>query len=229
MSNRIALLTGLALALSTSICQAQNFAIQYRGPTHSGFLSSYDNLRPDDNADDVLLYVTEDTDLSTYDKIIVNAVEIWYDPHSVYKGIRPDDLTEITQSARDLMIAHLGKSVAVVNRPGPNTVLLNLALTNVFAKHPDRRIISAAPIGLAKIGIDKARGKDYVISAAQMEGEAIDVSSGKLLGKIVVLSLGEKDKKDNTSWEAVLATLEQYAVRLSDRLAPRLGSATPKQ
>ena len=224
MRTLLAVLAGLSLSVSS---QAQNFAIEYRGPVHSGFLSSYDDLFPDDEAEGVLLYIAEEVDFSTYDKIIVNAIEIWYDPHSAYQGIRPDDLAVIAGSARDLSIQHLAKSVAVVDRPGPNTVLLNLALTNVFAKHPDRRIISAAPIGLAKIGIDKARGKDYVISAAQLEGEVLDVSTGKLLGKIVVLSLGEKDKKDNTSWEAVLDALEQYAARLGNRFGPTFAGEKP--
>ena len=220
--------TALAVGLTVSLSSlAASFVPEYRGPAHSGFLSSYDDLFPDDQADGVLLYIAEGTDFSTYDKIIVNAIEIWYDPHSAYQGIRPEELAEITGSARDLTIQHLAKSVAVVERPGPNTVLLNLALTNVFAKRPHRRVISAAPIGLAKIGIDKARGKDYVISAAQLEGEVLDVSTGKLLGKIVVLSLGEKDRKNNTSWEAIIEALEQYAVRLGNRFGPTFAGGQP--
>ena len=155
-----------------------------------------------------------DVDLTEYDRVVVNPVEIWYDPNSAYKGIRPEELQEITVAARELMVRHLADKLAVVDRPESGSLMLQLALTNVYAKRPKRGVLASAPVGLAKIGINKARGKDYVVAGAQFEAELRDATTGGTVGAILVTELSAPGADDMT-WEQILEILDQYAERLA--------------
>jgi hypothetical protein len=75
-------------------------------------------------------------------------------------------------------------------------------------------VLASAPIGLAKIGIKKARGKDYVVSAAQLEAELRDGVTGEIVGAILVTELAAPGA-DAMTWEQVLEMLDRYAVRLA--------------
>ena len=89
-----------------------------------------------------------------------------------------------------------------------------LALTNVYAKRPKRGALATAPIGLAKIGVKKARGKDYVVTGAQMEAELRDASTGEIIGAILATELAAPGA-DEMTWEQILEMLDRYAVRLA--------------
>jgi hypothetical protein len=197
-----------------SSAAGQSWLIQYRGPADSGFLEDYDRLRPDDARPGVFVFRAPDVDLTGYDRVIVSAVEIWYDPSSAYQGIRPEELQEITVAARELMIRRLADKLAVVDRIESGSLMLQLALTNVYAKRPKRGVLASAPIGLAKIGIDKARGKDYVVAGAQFEAELRDATTGEIVGAILVTELAAPGADDMT-WEQILEMLDQYAERLA--------------
>lgn len=193
---------------------SQSWLIQYRGPTDSGFLDDYESLRPDDARPGVFVFRKPDVDLTQYDSVVVSLVEIWYDPNSAYKGIRPEELQEITLAARQLMIRRLADKLAVVDRAESGALMLQLALTNVYAKRPKRGVLASAPIGLAKIGIKKARGKDYVVTEAQFEAELRDGVTGELLGAILVTDLAAPGA-DEMTWDQILEMLDQYAERLA--------------
>ena len=201
----------IALAWISSAA-GQSWLIQYRGPADSGFLSDYGRLRPDESRTGVFVYQALDIDLSEYNRVVVSPVEIWYDPNSAYKGIRPEEL-EITAAARERMVQRLAVKLDVVDRAGPGTLALHLALTNVYAKRPKRGALASAPIGLAKIGFKKARGKDYVVAAAQMEARLLDANTGATVAEILVTQL--EGAAAETTWEQVLEALDGYAQRLA--------------
>ena len=91
---------------------------------------------------------------------------------------------------------------------------MQLALTNVYAKRPKRGVLASAPIGLAKIGVKKARGKDYAVTGAQLEAELRDATTGERVGAILVTELATPGADDMT-WEQILETLDRYAERLA--------------
>ena len=192
----------------------QSWLIQYRGPADSGFLEDYERLRPSDTRPGVFVFRRPDVDLAKYDQVTVSPVEIWYDPNSAYKGIRPEELGEITVAARELMVGRLAEKLAVVDRGESGTLMFQLALTNVYAKRPKRGALATAPIGLAKIGVKKARGKDYVVTGAQMEAELRDATTGEIVGAILATELAAPGA-DEMTWEQILEMLDQYAARLA--------------
>jgi hypothetical protein len=192
----------------------QSWLIQYRGPADSGFLDDYKSLRPDDARPGVFVFRAPDVDVTEYDRVVVSPVEIWYDPNSAYQGIRPEELQEITVAARELMIRRLAEKLAVVDRAESGSLMLQLALTNVYAKRPKRGVLASAPVGLAKIGVKKARGKDYVVTGAQLEAELRDATTGERVGAILVTELATPGADDMT-WEQILEVLDRYAKRLA--------------
>jgi len=203
----------IALAWVSS-ATGQSWLLQYRGPADSGFLNDYKSLRPDDARPGVFVFRRPQVDLTVYDRVVVGLAEIWYDPNSAYKGIRPEELQEITVAARETMVRRLAEKLAVVDRPESGSLVLQLALTNVYAKRPKRGVLATAPIGLAKIGVKKARGKDYIVTAAQLEAELRDATTGEIVGAILVTKLAAPGTDDMT-WEQVLEMLDRYAIRLA--------------
>jgi len=211
---RVKWLAALIVLAWVSGATGQSWLIQYRGPADSGFLDDYGSLRPSDTRPGVFVFRAPNIDLTEYDRVVVSPVEIWYDPNSAYKGIRPEELQEITVAARELMIRRLAEKLTVVDRPESGSLMLQLALTNVYAKRPKRGVLASAPIGLAKIGIKKARGKDYVVAGAQFEAELRDAATGERIGAILVTELVAAGADDMT-WKQVLEMLDEYAMRLA--------------
>ncbi len=141
------------------------------------------------------MYRALDIDLTEYNRVVVSPVEIWYDPNSAYKGIRPEEL-EITAAARERMVQRLAVKLDVVDRAGPGTLVLHLALTNVYAKRPKRGALASAPIG-----------------PAQMEARLLDANTGATVAEILVTQL--EGAAAETTWEQVLEARDGYAQRLA--------------
>ena len=161
----------------------------------SGFLDDYAILKPDADIKGDYNYQKEGLSIRQYPNIVIEPVEIWYDPESPYKGISPDKLKEMTEEFRNIMIQNLVGTVNWIFEPGEGVMSLRLAITNVYAKKPKKGLLSFTPIGLVSSGVKKAAGKDYKLNNAMMEGELRDSVTGELLGALMVTRFGKIEGK----------------------------------
>lgn len=187
----------------------------------SGFLDDYSQLvqqapgtytQEMDDVEDVM---------ATYSAIMVDQPEIVIAADSKYSGLKPNDVKLIADSLRVVLIKELERgNFRLVSSPGPDTVYLRSALTNVFLKKKGRRLLGYTPVGLVA-GVATSPFKDVMdkvlLQQAYFEAELLDSETGERLGAIVEMG-GGRTKETSTSWDEFLADLQNLASRFSCRL-----------
>ena len=106
--------------------------------------------------------------------------------------------------------------------PGDKTLVFRLAISNVYAKRPDRKLLHYTPVGVIGTGAKKAAGRDYALSTAAFEGELIEGETGQTVAALVATNLGEslaKDGSGDRKWSDIQEYLRDYANTLRDRFA----------
>ena len=188
----------------------------------SGFLKDYSALSTDPERPDVRLYIAPGASLDNYDKVFLTDVVLFLHPESEYQGISVRKISQITQKFEDYVKSNLKSKRELVTEiiPGDKTVVVRLAISNVYAKKPTRKLASYTPIGMVGTGAKKAAGKDYVLSTAAFEGEILDGETGEVVAALVATQLGEtlsKAKTGERKWADILEYLQNYADTLSNR------------
>ncbi len=192
------------------------------GFVESGFLKDYSSLSVDPERSDVSLYIAPGASLDAYDKVFLTDVVLFLHPESEYQGISVRKISAITQKFEDYVKNNLKTQRELVSEiiPGDKTVIVRLAISNVYAKRPARKLVSYTPIGVVGTGAKKAAGKDYVLSTAAFEGELLDGETGEVIAALVATQLGEtlsKAKTGERKWADILEYLQNYADTLSNR------------
>ena len=190
----------------------------------SGFLDDYSILKPNVQVKGDYNYRKEGVSISKYPNVIIEPVEVWLDPESTYKGISPDVLKEMTEEFRNIMIKNLVGTVNWVFEPGDGVMSLRLAITNVYAKKPKKKVLNYTPIGLIRSGVKKAAGTNYSLTNAVMEGELSDSVTGELLGALMATRFGkvEGKKKDKVTWDGITEDFTAISLRLKNVLQETL-------
>jgi len=188
----------------------------------SGFLQDYSKLSPDPERPGVSSYRLDTADFDAYDKLMLWDIELFLHPESEYKGVSSKKLTAVAGEFQIYLEGDLGLRRELVNEivVGEKTLVLRIAVSNIYAKRPTRKVRNFLPIGLIATGAKKAAGSDYVLSTAVLEAEAIDGQTGEVIGAIVALQLGEtlaNAKTGERKWEDIQAYLREYADTLRDR------------
>jgi len=188
----------------------------------SGFLQDYSKLSPDPERPSVRIYLSDTADFDAYDKLMLWDIEFFLDPESEYKGISSKKIIAVAGEFQGYLEKNLVLRRELVNEivVGEKTLVLRIAVSNIYAKRPTRKVRNFLPIGLVATGAKKAAGTDYVLSTAVLETEAIDGQTGEVIGAMVALQLGETladAKSGERKWEDIQAYLREYADTLRDR------------
>ena len=207
------------------ISTPSNLALADSEFVESGFLKDYSLVSPDPERPGVRLYISPGASLDGYDKVFLTDVVLFLHPESEYQGISLRKLTSVSEEFQSYVINNLKTRRELVSEiiPGDKTLALRLAISNVYAKKPSRRLVAYTPIGMAGTGAKKAAGRDYVLSTAAFEAEILDGETGEVLAALVATQLGEtlsKAKTGERSWSDIQAYLRSYATTLVDRFGP---------
>ena len=204
------------------ISNLTNVALADSDFVESGFLKDYSALSPDPERPGVLLYIAPGASLDGYDKVFLTDVVLFLHPESEYQGISVRKLTTVSEEFQSYVNNNLKLRRELVSEiiPGDKTIVLRLAITNVYAMKPSRRLVSYTPVGLVGTGAKKAAGRDYVLSTAAFEAEMLDGETGEVIASLVATQLGEtlsKVKTGERSWSDIQEYLRSYANTLADR------------
>ena len=114
------------------------------------FLDSQEmaQLKPDPKVPGLRNYATPGKDLGAYAKVVVGNITLFYAEDSKAKDIDAKEMTEITNALHDALTGALGEHFEVVDKPGPGTALMNIAVTNLKMKNKKRGLLGYTPIGL---------------------------------------------------------------------------------
>ena len=202
-------------SLTPAVAQTEFVSL---GLAPSGFLDDYGILKPDNQLEGDYNYLKESFTIREYPNIIIEPVEIWYDPESPYKGISPDKLAAMTEEFRNTLTQSLVGTVNWVFEPGPGVTSLRVAITNVYAVKPKKGILNYTPIGLVSGAVKSASGTDYKLDNALLEAELRDSTNGELQGAVMASRLGRVEGKDKVTWSEITEDFRAYSQRFAEKL-----------
>lgn len=192
-------------------------------PQCSGFLSECKGFKPDPDRPGAFRYMAPGFDAKTYTKIIFDPVEIWLDPDSPYKGVKPEKLKALADGLREALMKASAGVFEVVDAPGPRTMRVRAAITNVISKKPKRKWYVYTPVGAVSVGIKKAAGRDYALNEAVFEAELLNSKTDARLGALVDTKVAAKKGDKPGKWKDVEERFEFYGNRFRERMAKAKG------
>ena len=186
----------------------------------SGFLTSYDNLTAGDTFGFTRVYIAPGSidSIAAYNQIMVDQPEIMIAADSKYRGAKPQDMIEVSETLRAALIDGIGGRFPVVNAPGEGAALMSWAVSNIYLKKAKRGLLGYTPVGAVAYGaktlasdvVDNTRAYDVVF-----EFEATDSVSGAVLFAGVI-NLGAAG--DEVEFDSALALANGIGKRIGCRL-----------
>lgn len=189
----------------------------------SGFLGDYSQLHPGKPGQAEFTYRDTSVDLSKYQRVILDPVQIWAAESS-------SALSDLSREDQQLLVDYLyvalrdalAKDYTLVNEPGPDVMRVRCAITEARADSPVKDLISTiTPIGL---GISYAKrlatGTHSGVGVVSVEGELLDSVTGKRLAAVIDRRAGTKSLAGKpTRWGDVQDAFNFWARRMQTNLA----------
>ncbi len=115
-----------------------------------GFLGKYAmNLQPGPEGGVEMLWLKPGVDFAKYNKLMVDSIVFFFAADSEYKGIDPEDLKQIADSANKQLVETLQGKYPIVAEPGPDVLRIRTAITDLKQSRPGLTVLSTVtPAGL---------------------------------------------------------------------------------
>ena len=207
---RLGLLATAGTALSLSSCATG-------GKSPSGFLSNYQQMDGGyGTADAVSAYVKPAADLKKYDSVIVDPViTIVATP-----GISPQVQAQLAAYLGDALRGQMVGELKAVSVPGPQTLRVRTALTDVIEGKKGGTPVTTVHSGATATLTGNLGSAEVAafVSQVAFEGEILDSVTGERLLANIDHRIGNKrEASATTSWAAVRSAVNQGIARLNDR------------
>jgi hypothetical protein len=190
----------------------------------SGFMEDYDQLQPSEDVWIDYIYTNPNwpSKLAGTTAFMLEQPEIFISADSKYKGMKPDDMKMLADSLQAIFAENLVGEFQIAASPGPNTLVLRMALTNVHLKKKGRGLLGYTPVGFVAGGANRALMNDFVdnilLTEVMWEAVIYDSQTGDRYGALIV-SLGNRDqKREYTSWDELMQALEVGSERIVCRI-----------
>jgi hypothetical protein len=248
-----AALVAVAVIVATPLQMAQAEQAQGRfgDYTPSGFLSSYDKLVVNTELDDSFIYRYTGKDAAKYTKIIIDPIQVYFadDPAAngeQAKQMDPADLKALTDYFREALVTAFGDEYPVVDVPGPDTLRLRIAITNLVANKPAASVLTLAVpfLWLADAGTGVAQGKTgstMFVGEASVEMEVMDSESNQQLAAFIETRVAKKYNwtegvqqgvgdylRAYTTWAYTKEAMDHWARMLRERMDAAHGKAATR-
>jgi len=182
-----------------------------------GFLSDYSKIPHTKNADGDYVYVDEQVEFNTYNKLLVDRIKIWFKEDSKYKGIDPDELKVLTDYFYDAINKAVGDAYPLVKEPGPGVLRMRIAITDLEPNQPMASVATlAVPFAwVADAGSGVVTGKEtgstVFTGHATIEVEALDSVSSEQLAAAIETESGKKYNWTHGVTEGVTGYVDAYS------------------
>jgi Protein of unknown function (DUF3313) len=212
----LAILIGLTTGCSTTR--------QARSVEPSGFLTDYSQLKKGTGDQSKLVYIAPGVDWNKYTKIYIEPVELWKgdETNSPLGELSKDDQKMLVDYLFTSLNNELQKSYTIVDKPGPDTIVLRSAITEAGKCGPVRNLLTTiVPFGMAANLLKTvAFGQGIGVGDVQVEAELLDGATNQRLAAAVDARVGTKalrTKFDGT-WGDVKLAFDYWSERLESRL-----------
>ncbi len=165
-------------------------------------------LEPHPDVPGASRHIMEGADPSKYSKMIVGAVTFYFAEDSKAKDIDADEAKQISDAMKSALISAAADKVDVVLTAGPETALINVAITDINMQNKKRGLLGYTPVGLVISTAGNLANMRMQLKDARIEGEVVDSVSGQRISVFRIDDIGDWDDKKDLSWEDLRASLE---------------------
>jgi hypothetical protein len=217
---KISGLTGLLFFMLITGCSTTH---QMRDAKTSGFLGDYSMLREGKDEEALLVYIDPEVNFNQYKKVILEPVKMIASEDSDMAKVDREDAKRMADYFYTALYQSLQRDYQMVNEPGPNTMRIRVALTDITgSKVALDTVGTILPIGLALSTIKRvATGTHLSVGKASGEIEILDSKTGMRLGAAVDARAGKKitGKLDKfEKWNDAKGACDHWAERIRLRL-----------
>jgi hypothetical protein len=219
---------GLALALMGAACALAwllaGCASTKPAPPqrYSGFLEDYSILTPREGSDGAALrFVKPGVRFGQFEQLIIDPVIVYYGVGTGLHDIPKQDLETLANHLYSALVSQLGADYPLVQRPGPDVLRIQVALTEVEPSDVVLNAMSSAmPVRPVSEVKELTTGTQAFVGSAGIEAKIVDSASGQLLAAAVDRRQGGKRLEDaQGGWGDVLAAFDYWARQLRSALA----------
>jgi hypothetical protein len=166
----------------------------------SGFLTDYSLLKPGGEGQARLRYINPNANWNSYTGIYIEPVVFLADANT---HVSPQDQQVLSSYYYNALKTHLGAVLPIVDRPGPNVLVVRAALSDVTSATPGLRTISVVIHQARLINAAQSLATDSYafVGSARSEGEFTDGGTGTILAEAVDGRSGGMSIKNAGVWE----------------------------
>lgn len=198
-----------------------------RSVKHSGFLGDYSMLKKSDKEHQMLYrYINPKANWPSYSKIMLDPVLIWRRAELRQEGAPIEDLQRVANNFYFILKRELSKDYEMVQEPGPRTIRLQVALTDVESSWAAvDTVTSIIPIGIGiSLGHEFITGKPAFVGEVSAEFKATDARTGQVLAAGVDRRVGGNEIEASVdNWDDVNRIIEIWSKMVRFRLCIHRG------
>ncbi len=202
----------------------------------SGFLGDlYSQMQEGTKGQPLLVYTNPrvgQMPADAYDKLLLDAVTIYYGPESDMNDVSKEDL----QALVDLFSGELGTSLSkdyeIVSQPGPKTLRIQIALTDAQATRTTMKALTLVPWGVPGLKFalmqskEKLTGKPVFAGEVTAEAKIADSQTGEVLGAAVDRRVGGGVRGGWKSWTDAEKSFRYWAEKMRFGLCTQMRHQT---
>lgn len=234
----------IALAGCSSTSQPGRSTSLAENLTGSGFLGDiYPQMRDGKDSEALRLYrnpkFASSASFAHYKNVVIDPVKLYAGPKSKLHDAPVTDTAAIAQGFQRQLSEQLGKDYQIVDKAGPDTLQVSVAVVDAEAAATSMEAASYIPIPLGLPGakaaavqtITHTTGKPPFTGQVTIEGKIADAQTGEVIGAEIdrrvgarrpVIGLFESNTYD--SWSDVNEAGRYWAERVRFRLCERRGA-----
>jgi len=185
-----------------------------------GFISDVSMLEEDPEGKVTLVYINENVDFASYDKVWLETITIYVFEGSKLADMPVEKLNKLLAYMRVAFERELGKNNQIVDEAGPGVIQFRFALTEVSGSNVLLDTVTTVyPPARAFSELKRfVTGKHTAVGQAAFEAEALDAVTGERLAAAMGVRAGGKTlKTDLGKYRDVEAAVDTWAVNVSER------------
>jgi len=192
-------LVALFALAACSVTSEQPLSEVEKAP-RSGFLTDYSLLEPGKEGQARLRYVNPNANWNSYTGIYVEPVVFLTDANT---HVDPQDQQTLSSYYYNALKTHLSQVLPIVDRPGPNILVVRAALSDVTSATPGLRTVSVVIPQARLINAAQSLATDSYafVGSARSEGEIKDGGTGTILAEAVDGRSGGMSIENAGVWE----------------------------
>lgn len=212
--------TNFLLLLTVLLSIGQVFADSHE----SGFLDDYSKLQPVPGSERVSRYLAPGANekLAKITAILIPQPTVIIAKDSKFRGAKPDDLKAVADVFHAVLAQELGKDFVIAQNAAPGVLILNVGITNVYLKKPQKHLWNFIPVALVVGAVKNAAFDSFQekvnLTGANFEAEMLLGGTNEELGALVDQEGSRKDKQAFTSWGEFETLLRTLAMRFACRV-----------